>query len=326
MKRLTILVIVAALGWSGYWFWNANVQKSAIAAWFAARDADGWIADYSDLSISGFPNRLDTTLTAPRLGDPSADVVWQTPFLQLMRLSYNPSHLIAVMANTQTLVSPVRQTTVTTTDLRASLKIADMGTLSPERLIIVAEGLELSTSDARALSLDVSQFTAEALPAQNSYRVALDARGIAGALPGWINDIGAIDRLTADLEVRLSAPLTLSAIESGRPQPERIKLALAEAEWNGLRLAAAGEVEISEAGTPIGDITLKVRNWRDMLAAERQSGRLSTRALTQIEITLNVISGLSGNPETLDLPFEFKNGKTWLGPLVIGNAPIIRIP
>lgn len=326
MKRLTILVILAALAWSGYWYWNASTQKSAIANWFDARHNQGWLADYSDLSVKGFPNRLDTTLSDPRLGDPRAGVVWETPFLQLFRLSYDPSHLIVVAANEQTLVTPVRQTNIQTTDLRASLEIADLATLTPERLIVVAEGLDLSTTDNRRLAFDVAQLSTEVTDQPNTYRVALDARGISGTLPGWIDDNGAIDRVTADLEVQLSAPLGRSTIENQRPQPQAITLTLAEAEWQGLKIAAAGDLEISAAGSPIGKITVKVRNWRDMIAKERQSARLSARALDSIELTLNIISGLSGNPETLDLPFEFVNGKTWLGPLVIGNAPIIRIP
>jgi len=324
MKRLMLLVIVAALGWSGYWFWTANAQKAAITAWFQDRDAAGMIADYSDLSVKGFPNRLDTTLTDPRFGNPRTGVIWETPFLQVFRLSYNPSHLIAVMANEQTHVSPTRQTNIKTTDLRASLQIADLAALTPERLIIVAEGLDLSTTDDRTLALDAGQITIDALDAQNTYRMALDARSLSTTIPGWIDGNGRIDRLTAEIKVTLSQPLGLASIENTRPQPETITLTLAEAEWNGLKIAAAGQIDISASGTPIGTITLKVRNWRDMLANARQNGDISAQRLSQFEVTLNIISALSGNPETLDLPFEFKNGKTWLGPLVVGNAPTLK--
>ena len=43
-------------------------------------------------------------------------------------------------------------------------------------------------------------------------------------------------------------------------------------------------------------------------------------------VTLALISGLSGNPETLDLPFEFKSNGIWLGPLRMGDAPKLAIP
>ena len=328
MKRLAILVIVAALAWSGYWFWNANAQKAAIAGWFDDRRSEGWVADYSGISVKGFPNRLDTTLTAPRLGDPNVGVVWETPFLQLFRLSYDAKHLIAVLANQQTFMTSTREIDIATSDLRASLEIADLSTFTPERFILVTEDFQLETTDGRSLGIDVAQLSAEATKQPNSYRMALDARGITGALPGWVkansHASNAIDRLTADLEVQFSGPINLT--QSAQRQPERIKLHLAEAEWNGLKIAAAGDVEIGTAGTPIGRITLKIRNWRDILATERQAGRLSTRALNQIEVTLSLISGLSGNPETLDLPFDFVNGKTWLGPLMIGNAPRLQMP
>ncbi|MDG1430624.1 MAG: DUF2125 domain-containing protein, partial [Paracoccaceae bacterium] len=321
-----ILVIVAAIAWSGYWFWSASVQKAAIEGWFDNRRSGGWVADFSDLTVKGFPNRLDTTLTAPRLGDPDVGVIWETPFLQLFRLSYNAKHLIAVLANEQTIKTSTREIGVTTSDLRASLEIEDLNTVTPERFILVAEDFKLETTDDRTLGIDVAQISAEATAHPNTYRLALDARGLKGALPGWIESDtnNAIDRITVDLEVQLSGPINLA--HTTQLQPESITIHLAEAQWNGLSIAAAGDVEIGTAGTPVGRVTLKLRNWRELIAAERQTGRLSQRALNQIDITLSLISGLSGNPETLDLPFDFVNGKIWLGPLMIGDAPRLQLP
>ena len=333
MKRLTFIVIFAALLWSGFWVWSASSQKSAISRWFDARRAEGWAADYSDLQIFGFPNRLDTTLTNPRLGDPDSGLFWEAPFLQLLRLTYNPSHLIAVWSDNQSFATPYQSVQVTSTDMRASLKFSDVASWSPYRLILVAEGLGITSDQNWDLSADTAQISLEQVEDQpTAYRLALDARGVEGALPGWIDITGpegqepGIDRLTADIEVSLTEPLTRLAIEDSRPQPHSLHLKLAEATWAGLNLAAAGQLEVSASGTPNGTLTLKVRNWRDMLARERQTGRLSKLALDQIDFTLTLISGLSGNPETLDLPFDFANGKVWLGPLMIGNSPRIVIP
>ena len=38
-------------------------MRSGLAAWFDARQAEGWVAEYADLSVQGFPNRFDTSLT-----------------------------------------------------------------------------------------------------------------------------------------------------------------------------------------------------------------------------------------------------------------------
>jgi len=328
MKRLTIIVVVAALAYSAYWFWSASIQKAAIESWFENRRNAGWAADYSALKVNGFPNRLDTTISSPRLGDPDTGVLWESPFLQLFRLTYKPTHLIAVAANQQTFATPKGELGVKTTDLRASLEMANLATWTPERLIIVAEGLDMASTTGWAIKSDVTQLSAE-IASDTTYRIALDTRDLNATFPGWLDtssDNAKIERLFVDADLTLSAPLNRHAVERARPQPKTIILNLAEIEWNGLKLAAAGTLDVTSAGTPIGLLTLKVRNWREMLAQERSQNRLSHKAINRIELTFALISGLSGNPKTLDLPFEFKNGQIWLGPLNLGSAPTIIIP
>lgn len=332
MKRLTFIVIAAAVLWSGYWFWMANAQKSAFESWFELRRNEGWAADYSELSVMGFPNRLDTTLSDPRLGDPESGLLWESPFLQLFQLTYNPKHLIAAIANEQIFATPYEQIDVSTTDARASLKLKDISSWTPERMILVAEDLQIQSDQNWNLAAELAQLSFEAIPETTSdYRLALDARGLKGSLPNWITVSGTgdqppIDRLVADVEVRLTEALSRSTVENHRPQPRLITVKLAEAEWSGLKLAGAGQLEITESGTPVGTLTVKVRNWREMLKAERAAGRLSVSAMKQVDFILTLISGLSGNPETLDLPFDFERGQVFLGPLSLGEAPRLVIP
>ena len=328
MKRLTIVVVVAALVYSGFWFWNAQTQKSAINGWFEDRRLAGWTAEFTDLEVKGFPNRLDTTISSPRIGAPSSGPQWEAPFFQIFRLTYNPSHLIVVAANEQTLSTPDTEIGVITTDLRASLEMADLATWTPERLILVSEGLEISATSGWALNADVAQISTE-IAEGNTYRVGLDARNLTGSLAGNANaptNQTPLDRLLLDANLSFSAPINRHTLEQRRPQLENLALNLAEAEWNGFKLAAAGMLEVSPSGTLNGQIILKLRNWRDIVEKERGQNRLSQNALNQIELTLGLISGLSGNPETLDLPFDFKNGQIWLGPLNLGKAPNLQIP
>lgn len=331
MKRLTFVVIAAALLWSGFWFFQANLQKQAIERWFDSRRAEGWAADYTDLSVAGFPNRLDTTLSDPRLGDPESGIVWDSGFLQLFRLSYNPKHIIAIVDNAQSFATPYSTLNVTTSDARASLKLLDTDSWAVERMILVTENLNAVSDQDWNLRADVAQLSLEATPdAPSDYRMALDVRGLRGVIPGIVTASDSaqtpIDRITADVVVSMSGPLTRTAVESRRPQPQSLTVNLAEAEWSGLRLAAAGKLDITQSGTPVGTLTLKIRNWREMLTRERDAGRLTQTALDQIDFVLTLISGLTGNPETLDLPFDFKNGQIWLGPLHMGEAPRLILP
>ena len=96
MRRLLVVVLVAALAWGGYWFVGARAVESGLTAWIDQRRAEGWAADYATLNTRGFPNRFDTTITDLQLADPHTGVAWTAPFFQILALSYRPNHVIAV--------------------------------------------------------------------------------------------------------------------------------------------------------------------------------------------------------------------------------------
>ena len=88
MKKLLVLIVTLAALWAGYWFVGAAGVKAGFAVWFDARQSEGWQAEYSDLSVKGFPNRFDTTLTDPALADPATGLAWSAPFVQLFALHH----------------------------------------------------------------------------------------------------------------------------------------------------------------------------------------------------------------------------------------------
>ena len=76
MRTIFTLVVVLAVAWCGYWFVGARfVQHGARTALAEAR-AQGYRAEATDLSVRGFPNRFDLTVTAPDFGDPATGFGW----------------------------------------------------------------------------------------------------------------------------------------------------------------------------------------------------------------------------------------------------------
>jgi hypothetical protein len=76
-------------------------MESALPGWLDARAAEGWIAEYESDAHRGFPNRFDTTITGLDLADPETGVAWSAPFFQILSLSYQPNHVIAVFPPTR---------------------------------------------------------------------------------------------------------------------------------------------------------------------------------------------------------------------------------
>lgn len=332
MKRLLVVVLVAAGLWAGYWWIGASGVKSGFAAWFDARRAEGWVADSADITVQGFPNRFDTTFTDIRLADPETGWAWEAPFFQLLALSYRPNHVIAVWPRDQKLATPLQKYTVTSAEMQASAVVGADTDLPLERANLVADTLSITdeageTTAMTALRLAVERvadseatyhlgWAAENLAPARAARLRLDTTG---ELPQTLS------AFRADIRASFDRPWDRHAIETARPQPTQITVRLAEAHWGDLELAVAGQVEVDADGHPTGQMTVKARNWRDILQLARASGRLPGGLADQLETGLSMIAQLSGNSQTLDIPLDFRGGRVFLGPVPIGPAPVLKL-
>ncbi len=119
MRILIALVLIAAVGWSGYWFYGARSLHRAIRAEIAELRSDGISVETDDISVTGFPNQFDTTFTTPRLAWPSG-VVWSAPFLQIFALSYRPNQIIVALPPRQSLSGPFGEAVIENGRARAS--------------------------------------------------------------------------------------------------------------------------------------------------------------------------------------------------------------
>lgn len=333
MRFLLALILAAAGMWSVYWFFGANRSQAAFETWFEERRNDGWLADYSDLSVQGFPNRFDATFRDISLADPGTGLAWRAPVFQILALSYKPHHVIAVWPQEQLLATPLGKYALASKDMRASLVLQPDSQLALERSTLTAADFVATPSGPQgpvrieAFSLAIERVEAGA----STYRLGVAADGVqpAVSIARMIDPKGTLpdtlDALNADLTVTFDKPWNRSAIEEARPQPREIRIRLVQARWGQLELQLAGRVSVDMAGLPDGRITVKARNWRDILKLAMASGAIPQGLGSTLEDALGLISGLSGNPETLDIPLDFRNGRMLLGPVPLGPAPVLAI-
>lgn len=331
MKRLLIAIIVVAAAWAGYWVWASQSVKSELQDWFADRRAEGWVAEYSDLSVSGFPNRVDSTFTDLRLADTGSGWAWEAPFFQLLTLSYQPNHIIAIWPNQQLLATPDQKLDITSTQLQASV-VLDAGAALPlNRANLVADTLSIQTREGQATSMAALRAAIQKLDGtENAYRFAIEADDFAPPMD-WRGMLGAADLPRAFSALRMQVEVTfddrwdISSVESRRPQPTRIDLQLAEAKWGELELWIAGAADLDELGRLTGDVTIKARNWREIVQMGVASGQISRKLGEQLEETLGLLAALAGNSKTLDVPLELRKGTIYLGPVPVGKLPRLQL-
>ena len=332
MKRLLIVILIASGIWAGYWAIGSQGVKSGFAQWFETRRAEGWAAEYSALSVKGFASRFDTTLTDVALADPRTGWAWEASFFQVLALSYKPHHVIAVWPNEQLLATPNQKFDILSSKMQASLVVDPALSLALDRVNLQADALRIAPRGGDATQMSSLQFALRRLPGDaHQYQVALSAdeftppKALRSLIAESLDLPQTLSSLKADVTLAFDAPWDRFALEQERPQPTELTLNLIDASWGELQLAAAGQLKIDANGLANGTITIKARNWRDILKLAVTLGALPEGLAQQVENGLTMLAGASGNSKTLDLPLELREGRVFFGPFPIAHAPVFQL-
>ncbi|HAR53056.1 MAG TPA: DUF2125 domain-containing protein, partial [Roseovarius nubinhibens] len=244
-------LVVLALGWSIYWAIGSGAGQKGLETWFEAREAEGWVAEYSEMSVEGFPNRFDAKFEDLALADPDTGLAWEAPHFEILALSYQPNHLIAVWPDSQRIATPLAKYDVTSDDMRASLRVAPQSDLALNELTLTAKTLTVAElGQTETARLDSLTLAAEKAPSGDlpRYRLGVQADGFTPS-DAWQKHLDPngrlpekLDQMRIDMTVEFDKPWNISAIEEARPQPRMIDLKSAEAQWGQLALAMAGKV------------------------------------------------------------------------------------
>ncbi|MCT4556630.1 MAG: DUF2125 domain-containing protein [Pelagimonas sp.] len=316
MKRWIAVIVMAAMGWSVFWAYEARNTRQQAQAWFDTLNEKGWQASHAGLKVRGFPSRLDLTVSDPSLTAPNGNR-WQAPFVQVFGLTYQPGHHILAFPDDQSLTLGDTTHLITSNNLRASLVHDSTGMIL--RTNVEADVINIATpagSSAFAGVLAGITLTQDA-----SYQIGLSAQNSAHsdqAQTAGQSDVQAI--------VRFDRAFDLTTLHNDRPQPQNIDLRLARYQINGLELNMAGQVEIDPRGQPSGNMTIRAVNWSDLLDQAVRAGQLPKGFADQLRAGLSMVAGLQGKPDTLDLPLAFSRGQTWLGPIPVGSTPVLKLP
>ncbi len=324
MRVILWLVVAVFLLFSGYWFVGARATRAGVETALAAMKADGR-ADYSDLSVGGFPGRFDVTLSGPRLADPARGLGWSAPFIQVFALSYNPGHIIAVWPHTQTVTLGPATAVVESADMRASAKVGVTPALPFRNLIFVATAPKVSTdlADIAVTAGEARLAVREADGGAPTYElgaVLSDVTASGADLPPETDPSPA--NLRVDALATLSAPLDRTA---GAVPPRLTALSLTDLHfgWGKIDLRGKGDLTVSPEGRPEGRIDLTVADWREALRQAVTLGLVAREVQPTWDRLLGMMARGGADPETLSVPLDFRSGLMFLGPLPLGAAPVL---
>ncbi|RVV96954.1 DUF2125 domain-containing protein [Mesobaculum littorinae] len=339
LKILVGLLVVFTVVWSGYWFVGRAAIARHVPGIFEEIRAGGRVAEASEIATSGFPNRFDTTITAPQFGDPQAGWHWQAPFVQILALSYRPNHVILALPHTQTLTLPDAQLNILSDSMKGSVVVAPNTDLALNRATFVARDLSIEGNNGAGATLAEARAALRLMPAATAtYEIGIEALDLS---PGYelhrILDPGdrlpeTVERLHLDATAEFAAPLRAT----GAPQtPRRISVSDLSGHWGEIEIALRGDLDIDAAGVPTGRLTVTARNWRMLLALATDSGLITPDMARGAEGGLAMMAGVGGSGAaaggeaeggaTIEAPLNLRDGGIYLGPLPLGPAPRLRV-
>jgi hypothetical protein len=332
MKRLLLATVLVMALASTAWFGWAVVTERAVAGWLDAREAEGWVVTRDDLSVSGFPSAFVTEFGELSLADPATGLVWSAPGLTLRQAAWDLGRIEAVWPRTQALASPFERVEITAERLTSALDLRPASSFALDASETRMAGVTIDSSLDWQGRLGAGHFDMiRQQDAPATYSIVFEATEVtppedvtrlldpAGLLPG------AIPVVRSEALIRFDRRWDLSAVEDARPQPVRIDLAEARAEWGNLVLRMSGAIDVDDEGRGTGEIAVRAQNWPEMLAMAERSGLITGGARRTADRALGFLAGLSGRREDLDVTLRLEEGFVFLGPLPVGEGPRFRL-
>lgn len=330
MRILLAIVVLAALAWSGYWFWNASLRERLLTDWLAERRAAGWVAEVDDLRVTGYPNRVDTIATGLTLANPEAGWSWAAQAFEILSLSYRPHHIIAVLPGTQTVSTPVDTVAVESELLRGSVIFVPDTRLVLDSSTFEMTDLRLSSESGwqarigRAL-LSIRRSTDP--EASFAHDLSFDAGEVAP--PAALTEQAGTDRVlpAAIGSLALEAVLDFdrawdrAAVEGATPVLEAVDIQDVSLDWGPVDIRGQGALTADTQGFAQGTLDIRARNWRALFDVAESSGALRGGLAGTLRAGLDLYARLAGDGDSLELPLRFEDGRAYLGPLPVGPAP-----
>ncbi|MEM1273112.1 MAG: DUF2125 domain-containing protein [Pseudomonadota bacterium] len=325
------VVGASALILSVLWLAGSELSSRAIARAVDGLETDGWDVQYRGLETGGFPSRFDTRIDAPEIADPSAAFAWESSDIELRVHTFRPGVIEIEPGLSHTITwggrdIEIRLTTATAAGhvapladfaLRAvSVEIAELVATEAARVLF---SLRSVTSQIRNLDGPVYDVVADidAVTPPPDIRALLDPDG---ALPN------VIEGLSLDASVTFDRPLDRFAIDGAYPRPLAITVRSFQANWGDLRIQVQGTLRTDPAGVIDGELVIAAQNWREIVDVAAVSGVLPDTMRGAVETSLALLAPLSGDPENVEAPLSFTEGRAFFGPFPLGPAPRIDLP
>lgn len=320
MRRLTILVTILSLLFSGYWVLVARTLTGQTGEVLGQLETEGWQVQHAGLGTGGFPFSFDTRLQDATVSDPSGQIGWTGAEVAVSAPSYWPTEVTATLPDAQQLTIGGELVDITSTRMQASAAVAASTDVPLTEAIVEGRdvtithtsGWMLELSELQAALVDDDTAPAYTTTANLSQLVVPDLASFASAagLPA------AIDVITLDGMLRFAAPLDRFSLSAQLPPVTRITVRSFEIVWGDAGLHVEGAVAPQPSGNLSGSLTITVRNWERLLNGAISAGLVPADSGPTYLASARMLSGGSAD---LTAPLTIDDGAMRIGFIPLGR-------
>ncbi len=331
----TILSIALVVGgWTLYWSVLANVVKKQATRWVASQNANGGEAGYSDLSLGGFPTRVNITFKEPAFATPAgkkSSLRWSSERLSLSVGIFSPLTIYLEGAGRFRLTArfPGNDGAPRVQHYRGRAKTLaaelEPGSAWPGRLVLNVAGLSLRDNAggriaAEQLNLELSTDT-DAAPNAEALNLHFAGRDL--VLPWATTAPLAPNMQRLEFALGLSGPIT-DGLKAWQAADGKAKVKNLVVETEGATLAAMGDAVLDDHLQPHFQLAAKVGGLLPMLNRLRDQGYIRDSDAVLVKMTLAALSRRGADGRTvLNLSIEARDGELYLGPVRVGPMPMV---
>ena len=361
-RYISLLILIAALfgGWSWLWSYASGRAEVAIAGWRAREATAGRLYDCGSQSIGGYPFRIEVTCehASALFNSNQPPVEIKATGILIAAQIYQPTLLISEFHGPLTIADPGQPPSIVVNWKLAQSSVR--GTpAAPERVSLVLDKPVVDRISGgsqqnllRAQRIEIHGRIAEGSAANRPVIEAvlrLDHASAPDLLPAAVEpvdaDISAVLRGLTDFSPK-PWPVRFRAMQAAGGQ---IEITQARVQQGETIAVGSGSIALNPNGRLEGQLRLTVTGIEPFLqsigaqqmvqssptvdklagALDRLAPGLGTVARQQAGANISAGINLLGEQTTLDgkravtLPLRFDDGRMFLGPIPIGNAPAL---
>ena len=333
----TIAIAVLVALYAVYWTAVSREVRGALEI-FATNPGHGLVVGWQELSLGGFPYRIEARFSSPTASAATTPEAWswKGEAAEIALLPHNLRHLIVNLRGTQELryrdpSAPRIENAMFATMKGAWASYVEVPGASFGRLAVDVENVEARHERGNPGSvetLDAGRLQLHMRPAPTGtpdLDIALQADVVTLGLTRSIRALGPdIARIMIQARARNLPPVErMSAVElfeQWRAVGGTLAVSDLIVQWGPLDMTASGEMALDEENRPQGRFDTEIADFEGLLEAMVRDGLVRERDARVALAGLVLVSQLQGSePGRVRVPVSMNEGRLYLGPLAVAD-------